>query len=203
MPSSKKSSFLPPLASKRLTLFGIILLCTVLQIFNSLPSIHLNGLGIYPRNLSGLSGLIFAPFLHGGWAHLISNLIPFAVLGWLVCQYSVKRFWLIFIFTAFVGGLLVWLFGRANIHVGLSGVLYGLWGFLISYGIIHRSFKAIAISVVVVFLYSGFIWGVLPQRPHVSFESHLFGAIAGMFIGYYLAKKDKSSSRATTSQRNY
>jgi len=194
MPSNNNSSRIPPLNSKRFTLFGIILLCTVLQVINSLPGIHLNGLGIYPRSLSGLTGIFFAPFLHGGWTHLISNLIPFAVLGWLVCQYSIKRFWLVFIFTALGGGLLVWLFGRGNIHVGLSGVLYGLWGFLICYGFIHRSFKAIAISVVVVFLYSGFIWGVLPQRPHVSFESHLFGAIAGVLIGFYLAKKDKAPS---------
>ncbi|MDP2635291.1 MULTISPECIES: rhomboid family intramembrane serine protease [unclassified Pseudoalteromonas] len=193
MPSNSNSSRIPPLSSKRFTLIGIILLCTVLQVVNSLPGINLNGLGIYPRSLSGLTGIFFAPFLHGGWAHLISNLIPFAVLGWLVCQYSIKRFWLVFIFTALGGGLLVWLFGRGNIHVGLSGVLYGLWGFLICYGLMLRSFKAIVISVVVVFLYSGFIWGVLPQRPHVSFESHLFGAIAGVLIGYYLAKKDKVS----------
>ena len=193
MPSNSNSSRIPPLSSKRFTLIGIILLCTVLQVVNSLPGIQLNGLGIYPRSLSGLTGIFFAPFLHGGWAHLISNLIPFAVLGWLVCQYSIKRFWLVFIFTALGGGLLVWLFGRGNIHVGLSGVLYGLWGFLICYGLMLRSFKAIVISVVVVFLYSGFIWGVLPQRPHVSFESHLFGAIAGVLIGYYLAKKDKVS----------
>jgi membrane associated rhomboid family serine protease len=193
MPSNSNSSRIPPLSSKRFTLIGIILLCTVLQVVNSLPGINLNGLGVYPRSLSGLTGIFFAPFLHGGWAHLISNLIPFAVLGWLVCQYSIKRFWLVFIFTALGGGLLVWLFGRGNIHVGLSGVLYGLWGFLICYGLMLRSFKAIVISVVVVFLYSGFIWGVLPQRPHVSFESHLFGAIAGVLIGYYLAKKDKVS----------
>ncbi|BDF93554.1 MULTISPECIES: rhomboid family intramembrane serine protease [unclassified Pseudoalteromonas] len=193
MANQKSSLSIPPLASKRFTIIGIILLCALLQVINSLPGINLNGLGIFPRNLNGLSGIFFAPFLHGGWAHLISNLIPFAVLGWLVCQYSVKRFWLVFIFTALAGGLLVWLFGRANIHVGLSGVLYGLWGFLICYGIMHRSFKAIAISVVVVFLYSGLIWGVLPQRPHVSFESHFFGALAGIIIGYYLAKKDKKN----------
>ena len=192
--ANQKSFFnIPPLASKRFTIIGIILLCTLLQVINSLPGINLNGLGIYPRSLSGLSGIFFTPFLHGGWAHLISNLIPFSVLGWLVCQYSVKRFWHVFIFTAIVGGLLVWLFGRANIHIGLSGVLYGLWGFLICYGIMHRSFKAIAISIVVLFLYSGLIWGVLPQRPHVSFESHLFGALSGILIGYYLAKQDKKS----------
>ncbi|MGO2011587.1 MAG: rhomboid family intramembrane serine protease [Pseudoalteromonas sp.] len=193
MITQKHKLKLPPFVSKRFAILSIVALCTFLQLVNTLPGINLNSLGIYPRNISGLSGLILAPFLHGGWAHLISNLIPFSVLAWLVCQYSIKRFWGVFIFTALVGGLLVWLFGRANIHVGLSGVVYGLWGFLISYGIIHRSLKAIAISIIVIVLYSSLIWGVLPKGLYISFESHLFGAVAGILIGYYLAKNDRKN----------
>ena len=192
--TEKKAVKIPPISSKRFAILGIMLMCLVLQIINTLPGINLNGLGILPRQISGLSGVFFAPFLHGGWAHLFSNLVPFAILGWLVCQFSVKRFWLVFAGTALIGGLLVWLFGRSNIHVGLSGVIYGLWGYLISYGIMHRSFKAILISIAVVMLYSGLIWGVFPQRIHISFESHLFGAISGAFIGYIMAKRDKQKS---------
>lgn len=193
MTTQKHKLKLPPLSSIRFAILSITVLCVFLQLVNTIPGINLNGLGIYPRNMSGLSGLVFAPFLHGSWAHLLSNLIPFAVLSWLVCQYGVKRFWGVFLFTALAGGLLVWLFGRTNIHIGLSGVVYGLWGFLISYGIIHRSLKAIAISIIVIVLYSGLIWGVLPKGLYISFESHLFGAIAGIAIGYYLAKKDRKS----------
>lgn len=193
MTTQKHNLKLPPLASKRFAILSIVALCVFLQLVNTIPGVNLNGFGIYPRNISGLSGLVFAPFLHGGWTHLLSNLIPFSVLAWLVCQYSVKRFWMVFIFTAVTGGLLVWLLGRANIHVGLSGVVYGLWGFLISYGIIHRSLKAIAISIIVIVLYSGLVWGVLPKSLYISFESHLFGAIAGIAIGYYLAKQDRKS----------
>ncbi len=185
---------IPPISSKRFAILGIMFVCTALQIINTLPGINLNGLGILPRQMSGLSGVFFAPFLHGGWPHLISNLVPFAILAWLVCQTSVTRFWLVFTCIALLGGLLVWLFGRNGIHVGLSGVIYGLWGYLICYGIMHRSFKAILISVAVVVLYSGLIWGVFPQRIHISFESHLFGAISGAFIGYIMAKRDKQKS---------
>ena len=105
MTTQKHKLKLPPLSSIRFAILSITVLCVFLQLVNTIPGINLNGLGIYPRNISGLSGLVFAPFLHGSWAHLLSNLIPFAVLSWLVCQYGVKRFWGVFLFTALAGGL--------------------------------------------------------------------------------------------------
>ncbi|MGB5789041.1 MAG: rhomboid family intramembrane serine protease [Pseudoalteromonas nigrifaciens] len=185
------------LTSKRFAIFSIVTICFVLQLINSLPGINLNGFGIYPRSINGLIGILSAPFLHGSWWHFASNMLPFMVLSWLICQYSVKRFYNVFIFTALVGGFLVWALGRSNIHVGLSGVIYGLWGFILCYGVIRRSFKSIVIAVVVALLYSGFVWGVLPQRLHISFESHLFGALSGLFLGYKLAKSDKIKSQKT------
>ncbi|CAI87247.1 MULTISPECIES: rhomboid family intramembrane serine protease [Pseudoalteromonas] len=185
------------LTSKRFAIFSIVTICFVLQLINSLPGINLNGFGIYPRSINGLIGILSAPFLHGSWWHFASNMLPFMVLSWLICQYSVKRFYNVFIFTALVGGFLVWALGRSNIHVGLSGVIYGLWGFILCYGVIRRSFKSIVIAVVVALLYSGFVWGVLPQRLHISFESHLFGALSGLFLGYKLAKSDKLKSQKT------
>lgn len=185
------------LTSKRFAIFSIVTICFVLQLINSLPGINLNGFGIYPRSINGLIGILSAPFLHGSWWHFASNMLPFMVLSWLICQYSVKRFYNVFIFTALVGGFLVWALGRSNIHVGLSGVIYGLWGFTLCYGVIRRSFKSIVIAVVVALLYSGFVWGVLPQRLHISFESHLFGALSGLFLGYKLAKSDKLKSQKT------
>lgn len=190
-----KPTTLSLLTSTRFAIFSIVVICFVLQVINSLPGINLNGLGIYPRSIQGLIGILCAPFLHGSWWHFASNMIPFVVLSWLICQYIVKRFYNVFIFTALVGGLLVWAFGRSNIHVGLSGVIYGLWGFILCYGLVRRSLKSIIIAVVVAILYSGFIWGVLPQRYHVSFESHLFGALSGLFLGYRLAKADKLKGR--------
>jgi membrane associated rhomboid family serine protease len=188
---ANKPTSLSLITRTRFAIFSIASICFVLQIINSFPGINLNGLGIYPRSIQGLIGILCAPFLHGSWWHFISNMVPFVVLSWLICQYSVKRFYTVFIFTALVGGLLVWAFGRSNIHVGLSGVIYGLWGFILCYGLVRRSLKSIFIAIVVAVLYSGFIWGVLPQRVHISFESHLFGALSGLFLGYKLAKTDK------------
>lgn len=190
-----KPTTLSLVTSKRFAIFSIVFICFALQVINSLPGINLNSLGIYPRTIQGLVGILWAPFLHGSWWHFASNMLPFIVLSWLICQYSVKRFYSVFIFSAAMGGFLVWLFGRSNIHIGLSGVVYGLWGFILCYGLIRRSFKSIMIAVIVAVLYSGFIWGVFPQRLHVSFESHLFGALSGMFLGYKLAKADKLKGR--------
>ena len=186
-----KPTSLSLLTTTRFAIFSIVAACFVLQVINSRPGINLNGLGIYPRSIQGLIGILCAPFLHGSWWHFASNMLPFAVLSWLICQYSVKRFYSVFIFTALLGGLLVWAFGRSSLHVGLSGVIYGLWGFILCYGVVRRSLKSIVIAVVVAILYSGFIWGVLPQRFHISFESHLFGALSGLFLGYKLAKADR------------
>lgn len=190
-----KSSSYSLISSTRFAIFSIVFICLILQVINSLPGITLNGLGIYPRSVQGLIGILCAPFLHGSWWHFASNMIPFIVLSLLICQYSVKRFYNVFIFTALVGGLLVWAFGRSSFHVGLSGVIYGLWGFILCYGVVRRSFKSIIIAIAVAVLYSGFIWGVLPQRFHVSFESHLFGALSGLFLGYKLAKSDRLKGR--------
>jgi len=193
MPTTPSSYSL--ITSTRFAIFSVVFICLILQVINSLPGITLNGLGIYPRSVQGLIGILCAPFLHGSWWHFASNMLPFAVLSWLICQYSVKRFYTVFIFTALIGGLLVWAFGRSSFHVGLSGAIYGLWGFILCYGVVKRSFKSIVIALVVAVLYSGFIWGVLPQRFHVSFESHLFGALSGFFLGYKLAKADKLKAR--------
>ncbi|MEG3756998.1 rhomboid family intramembrane serine protease [Pseudoalteromonas carrageenovora] len=192
--AAKPSSY-SLISSTRFAIFSIVFICLILQVINSLPGITLNGLGIYPRSVQGLIGILCAPFLHGSWWHFASNMLPFIVLSLLICQYSVKRFYNVFIFTALVGGLLVWAFGRSSFHVGLSGVIYGLWGFILCYGVVRRSFKSIIIAIAVAVLYSGFIWGVLPLRFHVSFESHLFGALSGLFLGYKLAKSDRLKGR--------
>lgn len=164
----------------------IMLLSAVLLLLNSIFPV--NNLGIVPRDVSHLSGILFAPFLHGGWLHLISNLFPFVILSTLIGLHSLKRFWFVFVVSALLTGSFVWLFARGNsIHIGMSGVVYAMWGYLIVYGFKRKHVRDIVIALLVLALYGGFIFGVLPTRPHISFESHLFGAIAGGFLGYYLA----------------
>jgi len=155
--------------------------------------------GIRPRALSGLWGILFAPFLHAGLAHLVANTVPFLVLGWLVAVRGVREFWFVTGFVIVVGGGAVWLLGRPfSDHVGASGLIFGYLGFLLARGFFERSVKAVLLSLLVFFLYGGAIWGVLPSSPRVSWESHLFGAIAGLIAARLLS----SSSRMPSKRRS-
>lgn len=169
----------------------IMLFCAILLLINSVFTV--NRFGIAPREASHLSGILFAPFLHGGWAHLISNFFPFVIFSSLIGLHSLKRFWLVFILSILSTGTLVWLFARGeSIHIGMSGVVYAMWGYLIVYGFRQRHFRDIIISVLVLVVYGGLVFGVLPSSPNVSYESHLFGALAGGVIGFILSKPKKA-----------
>nr|WP_028866660.1 rhomboid family intramembrane serine protease [Psychromonas hadalis] len=170
--------------------FIIMVVCTVIFALNTVLPINLNQFGIVPRSTSHLSGILFAPFLHGSWAHLFSNFLPFVVFGMLIGLKSIKRFWLLFTIHIISTGFLVWLFARGNsVHIGMSGVIYAFWGYLIVYGFVRRKFLHIMISVITLIFYGGLVVGVLPTTAGVSFESHLLGAIVGAISGYLFAKK--------------
>lgn len=142
---------------------------------------RLDYFGIMPRNITGLRGIILAPFLHGDFTHLIANTVPFAVLGWLVMLQDTKDFFTVTLYSIFFSGIGVWLFAQPNsITVGASGVVFGYLGFLLLRGYFQKNAPSIALSLMVVFLYGGMIWGVLPSNPHVSWLAHLFGFIGGI-----------------------
>ncbi|PKF61240.1 rhomboid family intramembrane serine protease [Psychromonas sp. psych-6C06] len=173
--------------------FYIMLTCTFIFVLNALLPLNLNQFGIVPRSLSHLSGILFSPFLHGSWAHLFSNFIPFVVFGGLIGLKSQQRFWTLFILHIITTGSLVWLFARGNsVHIGMSGVIYAFWGYLIVYGLVRRKFLHIAISLITLLIYGGLVFGVLPTRPGISFESHLLGAIVGALSGYLFAKTERT-----------
>ncbi len=170
----------------------LIILCLVLIGIHAL-NIYLSGrlvyLGIAPRDVPELWHIYTAPFIHGSWGHLINNLIGLVIFSAL-CLMRSLRFWLtasIFIIT--VGGFLTWALARGTLHVGASGWVFGLWSLLILMGWFDRRFGSIAIAVLVVIFYGGMVFGVLPTNARISFESHLFGAIAGAVFASLFAKK--------------
>lgn len=153
---------------------------------------RLDAFGIRPQSLSGLRGILFAPFLHGGIGHLIANTIPFLTLGWLVMLRETSDFFIVSIITMLVSGLGVWLTGSPySIHVGASGIIFGYFGFLLLRGYFERSFAAILFSLIVGLLYGGMIWGVLPIQYGISWQGHLFGFIGGAIAARLLAKPKK------------
>ena len=150
----------------------------------------LDDLGIRPRELRGLVGVLTAPFAHASFEHLMSNTLPMALLATLTlyCYRRAARLALPLIWI--LSGLGVWLFARASVHVGASGIAHGLMLFLFVMGLIRRDRLAVVTSLVVFFLYGGMLLSVLPRDPHVSFEYHLAGALAGVLAAFLLHARD-------------
>lgn len=148
--------------------------------------------GIRPRSFIGLRGILFAPFLHGGFAHVAANTVPFLTLGWLIMLRETSDFFVVTVITMLVSGFGVWLAAPANsIHIGASGIIFGYFGFLLLRGYFERSFTAILFSLIVGSLYGGIIWGVLPLQYGISWQGHLFGFTGGALAARILARRKR------------
>ncbi|MGV0026260.1 rhomboid family intramembrane serine protease [Phormidesmis priestleyi] len=167
---------------------GLIGLMWLIEIADVFVGGRLNFFGIIPRTEIGLRGIFFAPFLHNGFGHLISNTVPFITLGWFVMLRAMREFFTVSAIALLASGIGVWLFGSPGIHLGASGVVFGYFGFLLSRAYFERSALAIAISAAVGLLYGGLIWGVLPTRMGISWEGHLFGFIGGVLAANWLSR---------------
>ena len=150
--------------------------------------LDLTRMGILPRDLFGILGIVTAPLIHANFSHLISNTIPLILLGWSMYFFYNKVASRVFILVYLLTGFLVWLFAREVYHIGASGLVYAFVSFLFFSGIFRKDNKSIAIALLVTFLYGGVVWGILPGQKGISWESHLFGAIAG-FVAAYLFRK--------------
>jgi membrane associated rhomboid family serine protease len=138
--------------------------------------------GIFPRTLSGLKGIAFAPFIHSDWGHFISNAVPLLLLGFGVFYYFSDTAYRVFFWIFLATGLWVWVSARASYHVGSSGIVYGLSTFLVVSALIKRNTHLLFFSLLVIFLYGSMIWGIFPIDPKISWESHLMGALAGILL---------------------
>lgn len=169
---------------------GVIAILWLVEIVDVLFLDHaLERQGIQPRSWGGLDGILLAPFLHDDFAHLISNTIPLAVLGAFVLLRGIPRWLQVTAVVIVAGGLATWLLARNANHIGASGVVFGYLGFLLAAGLFERSLRAIALGAVTALAYGGLLWGVLPTRPGISWESHLFGFAAGALAASWLLNR--------------
>ena len=162
----------------------------IVKLFEFVSGTDLGQYGLLPRHYSGLRGILFSPFLHGDWNHLFSNTVPFFVLSFLMIFNYRKVAFKSFVFIFFVSGILVWLFGRENYHIGASGLVYGMAFFIFFSGIFRKNIQSIALSLLIVFIYGGIVWGILPIDLKTSWEGHLMGAICGFSTAFYFRKTD-------------
>ena len=161
-------------------LAAFVALLWAVQVVNWITGYGLNpAFGLIPRHGCGLDGVIAMPLLHGSFSHLMANTPPLLVMGGLLVATTTRGLLSVNAVVIGLGGALVWLFGSSAIHIGASGLVFGWFGFLIARGLVDRSPITLGAALVVGVLYGSILWGVLPSQPGVSWEAHLFGAIAG------------------------
>jgi len=153
--------------------------------------------GLVPRTQRGLVGIATMPFLHANFAHLSGNLISLVVLLAFMLVFHSKQLIVDVLLIAIVGGLLLWLLGRSAVHIGASGLIYGLAGFMIVAGITHKRFWEVVAALAVAVLYgNSLFWGLLPLQPGISWDGHLAGALGGALVGLRSRSLDSDQSLA-------
>ena len=147
--------------------------------------------GVEPRDVSGLDGVLFAPVLHGSWAHLMANTAPLLVLGFLLLLAGVGRWLSVTALVWIIGGAGTWLTGgEGSVHVGASVLAFGWLTYLLLRGLFSRRPEQLGLAAILLFLYGGLLWGVLPGQPGISWQGHLFGALGGGVAAWVLGRTD-------------
>jgi membrane associated rhomboid family serine protease len=174
-----------------ISLFPLLFLvcCWIVFLIQVTGNHNLMRLGIAPRDPATLTGIITSVFIHGDIGHIASNSIPILVLGMMLFYFYKKIARGAFIWIWIVSGIWLWIGGRNNplhntYHIGASTLIYGLAAFLFFSGVFRKHVQLMFVSALVVFLYGSIMWGVFPLRPEMSWEGHLFGALAGVLVAY-------------------
>lgn len=167
-----------------------VALMWMVKLFEVVTGTSLAKYGVFPKHLEGLRGILFSPFIHGDWQHLLSNTLPFLILSFLMIFNYRKVAFKSFVFIYLVSGLLVWIFGRESYHIGASNLVYGFAFFIFWSGIFRKNMQSIALSLFVVFIYGSIVWGLFPIDFRISFEGHIMGAITGTVCAFYFRKVD-------------
>jgi len=156
----------------------------------SLSGSNLSALGILPRTFRGLVGVITAPMVHGGWSHLLANTTPLYILSAGVIYFYRPIAFRVVLLIYILSGFWVWVAARQVWHIGVSGVVYGLAFFLFFSGVFRKDIRALSLALIVALFYGGMFWGIFPIRDGMSWESHLFGAIAGILAAFHFRHKE-------------
>lgn len=149
---------------------------------------HILG-GIIPRSSAGLTGIITAPFVHGNLSHLVANTIPLIVLGALILLKGTNEFLVVMQLATLISGAGTWLFGRSGIHIGASGIVFGLFGFLLFRTVYHRTLLSILITILVAILYGSVLGMSLLPAEGVSWSGHMSGFVGGILAARFLYRK--------------
>ena len=175
-----------------------------LELLDQLSGNELDQLGIHAREVDGVPEIFTAPFLHAGWDHLISNSLPFYVLGFLVLLSGLARWVASSLIIIIISGMTAWFLTPPHtIILGASGLIFGWLTYLLARGIWSRRPAQVVVAVIVLLLYGGLIWGVLPGNAGVSWQAHLGGAIGGVVAAWLLHRRASGQLVTTAPGRRY
>ena len=164
---------------------AVCLFCFVMHVMGNLWLINKHEWGVYPRQLSHWYGIFTSPFIHNSWGHLFANLAPLFVTLTMIFFFYRSISWAVFVMIWALTGFAVFMFARNSLHIGASGLVYGFIGFVFFSGIFRRNAKSIVLMAIVLIMYGGgYLSGMLPTQPNVSWESHLFGGLVGMWTAF-------------------
>ena len=158
----------------------ILIMLWLVKVIELSEGLDLSFLGVFPRRLSGLIGIITSPFVHANFDHLLNNSVPLFFLSVAIFFFYHKVAFRVYFYGYILTGLAVWLLARPAYHIGASGLIYAFGSFLFFGGIIRQNINMLSISLLVTFLYGSMVWGIFPYKPDMSWESHLMGMMVGL-----------------------
>ncbi len=170
------------------TITLLVVFIWLVAMANYLSGFLLSTFGLFPRELTALPGILVWILLHGSFEHVLMNTTPLFVMGFFVALRGPWLFIKITVTVWLVAGIAVWLFGRPAYHIGASGLVFGYFGFILAIAVYQRSLVDLAVASFTIFYYGGLIFGVLPIDQFVSWESHLFGLLAGILAARLFSK---------------
>jgi membrane associated rhomboid family serine protease len=174
--------------------FFLMLIWTI-KITEYFLELNFSHLGLFPLRIDGLKGILFSPLIHADFKHLFDNSVPLFLLSVAIFYFYRPVAYRVFFMIWLISGLIVWLTARPAYHIGASVLVYGFASFVFFSGIIRNNIHLLAISLLVVFLYGGLVWGIFPYDFRVSWESHLVGGLAGLAMAFYYRSYGPPSTR--------
>jgi membrane associated rhomboid family serine protease len=190
-PSSRPGRARAVLALEVIVVF--VALLYAVELLDTLMGHRLDGMGIRPRQVDGLDGIAFAPLLHAGWAHLMANTAPLFLFGFLILLAGVARWLAVTALVWVVGGAGTWLVGQpSSLHIGASVLAFGWLVYLLLRGLFSHRVSQILLGLLLLVMYGGLLFGVLPGQPGISWQGHLFGAVGGGLAAWWWGERDRS-----------